>query len=74
LDDLYTDSSEPLAIFWDAILSRESKRILAAAQPLDVATRNALIAHLTRMATEPDWHPEQVKSARTALAVLARIS
>ena len=65
-----TDDSEPLAIFWDALLSRDAQRIRSVFQPLDMATRKAVIAHLTRMGTETDWHPEQAKSARAALNAL----
>jgi hypothetical protein len=62
---------DPLEIFWDAILSREPARIRAAFEPLGIASRAETLAHLRRMATEPDWHPEQRKSAQAALDALA---
>lgn len=65
-----SDPSEPLAIFWDAILSREPKRILSVFQILDTATRKAVILHLERMVSEEGWQPEQRISAQTALDVV----
>jgi hypothetical protein len=63
-----------LEAFWDAILSREPKRIQSAYLPLDMATRNSLVEHLQKMASEPGWHPEQVKSAQAALQAIQDIS
>jgi hypothetical protein len=65
-----SDSSEPLAIFWDAILSRKPKRILGVFQILDMATRKAVIAHLQRMVSEEGWQSEQRTSAQVALDVV----
>ncbi len=65
-----TDSLDPLARFWDTILSRQPERIRQVYAGLDMATRKALVAHLQRMVSEPDWHPEQVKSAQAALDAL----
>jgi hypothetical protein len=65
-----TDSSEPLAIFWDAILSREPERILSVFQILDMATRKAVIVHLQRMISEEGWQAEQRISAQVALDVV----
>lgn len=56
--------------FWDAILSRESVLIRQACENLSDDERQALLAHLKRMASEPGWHPEQIVSALAALQVL----
>jgi hypothetical protein len=64
------DSIEPLELFWDAILSRDPKRILKAFTPLDSSGRQGVIHHLKQMATEEGWHPEQRASALKALDVL----
>jgi hypothetical protein len=65
-----SDPSEPLAIFWDAILSREPKQILSVFEILDTATRKAVILHLERMASEEGWLDEQRRSAQVALDVV----
>lgn len=64
---------DPLELFWDAILSREPERIRAVFLPLNTATRKELTQHLQRMAAEPDWHPEQRKSAQAALLTIQEI-
>lgn len=64
------DPAEPLALLWDAVLSRQPVRIRTAFQALDPAAQNALSAHLQRMVSEEGWHPEQQKSARIALDVI----
>ena len=64
---------DPLEIFWDALLSREPERIRAVFAPLNTGTRQAIRDHLRRMATEPDWHPEQRKSAQAALLAIQEI-
>lgn len=61
---------DPLAEFWDQLLSRQPKKIRAAYQRLDQTTRQAVVAHLRRMASESGWHPEQRTSARSALEAL----
>jgi hypothetical protein len=61
---------DPLEILWDHLLSRQPAKIRQAYNALDEAGRRATLAHLRRMVTEPDWHPEQRKSARAALEVL----
>lgn len=55
---------------WDALLSRQAERVQAAYASLDRLGRQAIAAHLRRMASESGWHPEQVKSARAALEAL----
>lgn len=63
---------EPLEIFWDAILSRNSELIQIACSELDEKERMELIAHLRRMVNEEGWHPEQRKSAQAALDIILR--
>jgi hypothetical protein len=57
---------------WDAILSRESNRILIAWQRLNAEEQVSLLAHLERMITEDGWHPEQITSAQTALNIIRK--
>ena len=68
--DSSSDSSEPLAILWDALLSREPQRVQAVYRLLDDPTRAAITAHLQRMAEEDGWHSEQRTSALAALAAI----
>jgi hypothetical protein len=65
-----TNSPSFLEILWDALLSRDPSQIRAAFADLDPDSQKVVLAHLRRMAEEDGWHPEQVKSARTALAAL----
>ena len=65
-----TDSPSYLEILWDALLSRDPNQVRAAFSVLDPDSQKTVLAHLRRMAEEDGWHPEQVKSARTALAAL----
>jgi hypothetical protein len=53
--------------FWDAILSRQPALIRKACETLSEEERQALLAHLRRMTSEPGWHPEQTASALAAL-------
>lgn len=57
--------------FWDDILSRLPERVKAAYGSLEIGEQQALLAHLKKMTKEKDWHPEQRKSARAALKVIA---
>ncbi len=61
---------DPVEAFWDAIFSRDPLQIHAVTDPLDTATRQAVIAHLMHMVSDPGWQAEQVKSAQVALAEL----
>ncbi len=70
MTDETSDPDEPLALLWDAVLSRQPQRIQGAYQALDPAAQSALAAHLQRMASEDGWHPEQQKSARVALGAI----
>lgn len=68
--DSSSDPSEPLALLWDALLSREPQRVQAVYRLLDDPTRIAITAHLQRMAEEEGWHLEQRTSALAALAAI----
>ncbi|MCH7662335.1 MAG: hypothetical protein IH859_00505 [Chloroflexi bacterium] len=59
-----------IEILWDDLFSRESSRIQQAFDTLNAEERTAILAHLKRMSSEPDWHPEQVRSAKAALQAL----
>jgi hypothetical protein len=61
---------DPLEQLWDALLSREPDRVRSAFATLDKASQRTTLAHLMRMATENDWHPEQRQSAIEALDAL----
>ena len=61
---------DPTEILWDGLLSRESSRIQQTFKTLDAEERTAILAHLKRMSREPDWHPEQVRSAMAAIRAL----
>ncbi len=58
---------------WDGLLSRKAEEIRRAYRALDETSRQNVRQHLARMATEPSWHPEQVKSARKALRVIEKM-
>ncbi len=66
------DPQNPLQDFWEEILSGEPARVRAAFADLDLATREAVILHLKRMADDEGWHPLQQASARSALQALDR--
>jgi len=72
--DSSTDPTEPLAILWDALLSRQPPRIQRVYLLLDDVARTAVTAHLLRMAGEDDWHPEQRKSAQAALDAIRELN
>jgi hypothetical protein len=61
---------DPLEEFWDRLLSRQPARIRQAFGSLDEAEREAVLAHLLKMASEPGWQPEQRESAQSALMAL----
>lgn len=64
------DILDPLQYFWENLLSRNPARIQSEFLTLDPTSKQAVIAHLQKMATEPGWHPEQVESARAALETI----
>jgi hypothetical protein len=57
---------------WDQLLSRQPKKVQTAFENLSAQEQHAVLDHLQRMATEPDWHPEQRISAAAALEALSR--
>lgn len=59
---------------WDDLLSRDKKRIITRFRSLDAASQKTVLDHLKKMVNETGWHPEQVKSARSALKILAEQS
>ena len=67
---MQSSGREPLEIIWDALLSRDPLQIRTMFSSLDGASRQVALAHLQRMATELDWHPEQRISALAALDAL----
>lgn len=64
------ENRDPLEQFWDNILSEDPEKIRAAYATIDQQTKAAVLAHLQRMASEPDWHPAQRASALAALKTL----
>lgn len=64
------NQSDFLAGFWDGLLSREPDKIRAAYQTLDADMQQIVLAHLQRMVNEEGWHPEQRRSAQSALDAL----
>lgn len=65
-------SPASLETLWDALLSRNTTQVQAAYARLDPASQQVVLLHLRRMVNEPGWHPEQVRSAQSALAALAQ--
>jgi len=57
---------------WDNLLSRQHKLVRAAFESLGEDEQVAVLAHLRKMTSEPDWHPEQRASAMAALEALGR--
>lgn len=55
---------------WDDLLSRNNDRIIARFVSLDSSSQKTVLDHLRRMTTESGWHPEQVRSALSALQAL----
>ena len=62
---------DPLEILWNSLLSRNAKRIRSVFAGLDKASQGEVLKHLKRMTTEEGWHPEQIKSAQSALDALS---
>ncbi len=56
--------------FWEYLLSRQPKRVRVALTTLNKHERQAVLAHLRRMVSEPGWQSGQRESARVALEVL----
>jgi len=64
------DFYDPVALFWESLLSRQPNQIQAAFNSVDKTTQAQVLEHLQQMVTEEGWHPEQVLSAQTALEIL----
>jgi hypothetical protein len=64
------DQSNDPQEFWDKLLSGEPERVRAAFASLEEGEKQAVMAHLGRMASEPGWQPEQRASAQAALGIL----
>jgi hypothetical protein len=64
---------DSLQLFWDNLLSRNPAQIEKAFLELDQHSKQAVIAHLQKMTSEPGWHPEQRKSAQMALTTIQTI-
>jgi hypothetical protein len=64
------EQAPDLQDIWDSLLSGQAKAVRAVFRMLDAAERQAVLAHLQRMATEEGWHEEQVASAQAALDAL----
>jgi hypothetical protein len=65
-----TEKSNNLSYLWDRLLSRKGELIQEAYNELDIKEKEAVLAHLKRMANEESWHPEQQKSAQEAIKAL----
>ena len=61
---------ETLEHLWDNLLSRNPEQILKIFTTLDAIQQKSVLEHLSRMAQEPGWHPEQSLSAQIALKAL----
>jgi len=57
---------------WDHLLSRDKKKVLTSYLNLDPDEKEAVVEHINKMAREKGWHPEQKKSAMTALLILEK--
>ncbi|GIV66880.1 MAG: hypothetical protein AB1457_04495 [Chloroflexota bacterium] len=66
-------NADPIQVFWENLLSRNPAQIEKAFLELDQNSKQAVIAHLQKMANEPGWHPEQVKSALAALKIISSL-
>ncbi|PJF41678.1 MAG: hypothetical protein CUN55_11600 [Phototrophicales bacterium] len=65
------DEQNWLEQFWADILSRNAELIRHAFEMLeDIQERQAVLAHLSKMATEEGWAESQRISAQAALRVL----
>lgn len=64
------DERDYLEELWDNLLSRENDKISRAFRSLSEQEKQAVHAHLVRMATEEGWHPEQKISAEAAIRAI----
>ena len=61
---------DPIEVFWENLLSGDPERIKHAFFELSLTEQEVVYAHLTRMANESGWQPEQKNSAENTLKVL----
>lgn len=59
---------------WEKLLSREPGAVRVAFSSLNEEEQAAVLAHLSKMASELGWHPEQKKSAEAALGILKSLN
>lgn len=64
------EDQDELEYLWDNLLSRNPQQILKVFIPSEEINQKNILEHLNRMVHEPDWHPEQRRSAQFALDVL----
>ena len=64
------EQTPDLQDFWDNLLSGQVDLVREAFRNLDPSEREAVLAHLRRMATETGWQREQAASAEAALRAL----
>jgi hypothetical protein len=66
------DNGNPVDLdtLWQHLLSRDAAKVRAAFDLLNHEGKTAVLEHLNRMAEEPNWHPEQRRSAKSALHAL----
>ncbi|MBP7690778.1 MAG: hypothetical protein KA764_02625 [Anaerolineales bacterium] len=68
------DNDLTLDDLWEALLSEEAPRIRKAWLALTDDEAGAVLEHLRRMTTEPDWADLQRQAAGAALAAIASLS
>lgn len=59
-----------LEALWNKLLSSQAELVRQAFNSLDPTSKNIVMTHLNRMASEAGWQPEQRRSARAALRAL----
>jgi hypothetical protein len=69
-----TNTSQPLELLWDKLLSSEPELIREAFTSLDPGSRRTVISHLQNMVEQAGWQPEQRSSAGAALLALKEFS
>jgi hypothetical protein len=65
-----SDINHDLEELWGKLLSRDAERVRSAYYSLSTVEQEVVFSHLKRMATEPDWQPEQRISASAALEAI----
>ncbi len=70
----HSQPQNKLDVFWENLLSRRPKKVLAAYRSLDAFEQKAVIEHLQRMVNEPGWQAEQRLSAQAALSAIEKFA